>query len=67
MQNRRHRRFRPLIYVLGAGALIMVGASAAHYGLAQTGTRALAQQRAPQIARPLYDLRADIDTEFAHL
>ena len=62
MQNRRHRRFRPLIYLLGAGAL-MVGAGAVHYGLAQTGTRALAQQRAPQIARPLYDLRADIDAD----
>ena len=61
MQNRN--RFRPLIYVLGAGAAMLTGAGALHYGLAQPETRALAQTRAPQITRPLYDLRADIDVE----
>ena len=61
MQNRN--RFRPLIFVLGAGAAMLTGAGALHYGLAQPETRVLAQTRAPQITRPLYDLRADIDVE----
>ena len=64
MQNRN--RFRPLIYVLGAGA-ILTGASAVHYGLAQTETRAIAQTRVAQTTRPLYDLRADLDAELLTL
>ncbi len=64
MQNRN--RFRPLIYVVGSAALVS-GAGALHLGLAQPETRALAQTRAPQISRPLYDLRADLDAELLTL
>lgn len=61
MQNRN--RFRPLIYVLGAGAAILTGTGALHFGVAQTENVAVAQSRAVQNARPQYDVRADLDTE----
>ena len=65
MQNRN--RLRPLIYVLGASAAILTGAGALHYGLAQPERVALAQTRAAQTMRPLYDLRADLDAELLTL
>ena len=61
MQKRN--RFRPLVYVLGAGAAILTGAGALQFGFAQTETPAVAAPRAPQNARPQYDLRADIDAD----
>ncbi len=60
MQNRN--RLRPLIIVLGAGALIS-GAGALRYSLAQPENAAVARNRALQISRPLYDLRADLDAD----
>ena len=60
MQNRN--RLRPLIYIVGAGALIS-GAGALHFGFAQPENAAVAGSRAPQITRPQYDLRADLDAE----
>ena len=64
MQNRN--RLRPLVYILGAGALIS-GAGALHLSLAQSENAMPAPRRAPQIApqsvRPQYDLRADLDAE----
>ena len=65
MQNRN--RLRPLIYVVGSAAAILTGAGALHYGLAQSERVALAQMRAPQVTRPLYDLRADVDVELLTL
>ena len=60
MQNRN--RLRPLIYFVGAGALIS-GAGALRYSLAQPENAAVARNGALQISRPLYDLRADLDAD----
>ena len=62
----KQNRFRPLITILGAGALISC-AGALHYGLAQPENTAVAQTRAVQSARPQYDLRVDLDAELLTL
>ena len=64
MQNRN--RFRPLIYLVGAGALVS-GAGALHFGFAQSENVAAAPTRAVQNGRPRYDLRADLDAQLLTL
>ncbi len=61
MQNPNRR---PLLFVLGIGALL-TGAGAAHFGLAQPQTPRAAQQSA--VTRPLYDIRATLDYELLTL
>ena len=60
MQNRN--RLRPLILILGAGALL-TGAGALHFGLAQPEKPSLMQDPVGAVTRPNYELNVDMDDE----